>query len=490
MSLLAIPSIALTSADILHEVSFLAAAVDNPEIGWLPNVETISIIRDLLRVSSALFLGDVLACLRRSRATDPRDMVYGLLGLLPKPAIQPDYSNASTRDVYIALVEQCIRTERSLDIITLSRRSHSSTTPHLPSWAPDWTETYERGSWEEKALMNEDLPPYPLVVKYFGGEYLGSLTLIDSAEPVLNSAGTLRVLASWSADGDCPPIASTKEISPEATSLTVRGITIGRIAKLGTFTNYDEDDDGRLFFFHALSNWEELMLQRFGLCEDAESGRTVLDVFDRCLQILDDHLISTGTEFTAERESKFRKRDQHRGERERLYKYTKPSCDAGESHSNYRHKLSPCDTVEAFTRTILADLDSDLQRLPSEPSSLNSLFFRPTDASTTSTIPDPKSAPSTSPPVPAPAISPFLPFATNRRFFITSDSHIGLAPIKARIDDHVCVIYGCCVPVVLREAEGGNFTFVGEAYAHGFMDGEAVKGVEEGEVMEREWDIL
>lgn len=51
---------------------------------------------------------------------------------------------------------------------------------------------------------------------------------------------------------------------------------------------------------------------------------------------------------------------------------------------------------------------------------------------------------------------------------------MGLAPMAAQIEDIICILYGCSVPVVLRPHKGG-FQFVGECYIHGMMDGEAVE---------------
>lgn len=56
----------------------------------------------------------------------------------------------------------------------------------------------------------------------------------------------------------------------------------------------------------------------------------------------------------------------------------------------------------------------------------------------------------------------------------------GLSPSNAQEGDYICILFGCSVPVILREheaAEGPFFTFVGEAYVHGVMDGEAVSKV-------------
>jgi hypothetical protein len=67
----------------------------------------------------------------------------------------------------------------------------------------------------------------------------------------------------------------------------------------------------------------------------------------------------------------------------------------------------------------------------------------------------------------------FITFARCRRFFITRNGYIGLAPSAAQEEDFVCVLLRCSVPVVLRR-EMDHYIFVGECYMHGIMDGEAI----------------
>jgi hypothetical protein len=67
----------------------------------------------------------------------------------------------------------------------------------------------------------------------------------------------------------------------------------------------------------------------------------------------------------------------------------------------------------------------------------------------------------------------------------------GLAPQQARMNDKICLLYGCSVPVVLREQTDdpcslfrcsgtpnirAYYEIIGEAYVDGFMDGEAFEG--------------
>ena len=54
---------------------------------------------------------------------------------------------------------------------------------------------------------------------------------------------------------------------------------------------------------------------------------------------------------------------------------------------------------------------------------------------------------------------------------------LGLAPHLTKKRDLICILYGCSVPVVLRKHHAGtpneHYTFIGECYVHGIMEGEA-----------------
>jgi hypothetical protein len=72
----------------------------------------------------------------------------------------------------------------------------------------------------------------------------------------------------------------------------------------------------------------------------------------------------------------------------------------------------------------------------------------------------------------------------NRKFFrsrggVYQDEReqlFGLAPTKSQVGDLIVILFGCSVPVILREFHARDdhyFELVGEAYVHGMMDGEA-----------------
>ncbi|PMD34353.1 hypothetical protein L207DRAFT_497721 [Hyaloscypha variabilis F] len=80
----------------------------------------------------------------------------------------------------------------------------------------------------------------------------------------------------------------------------------------------------------------------------------------------------------------------------------------------------------------------------------------------------------------------------NRGFCVTENGYFGLVPRRARVGDHIIVLFGGCTPFVVRERKGWDspssekcyWQLVGEAYVHGMMDGEALAGLKEGESSE------
>lgn len=75
-----------------------------------------------------------------------------------------------------------------------------------------------------------------------------------------------------------------------------------------------------------------------------------------------------------------------------------------------------------------------------------------------------------------------------RRLFLSSEGTVGLAPWDAVEGDVICVLLGCRFPVVLRAVEG-HYVVVGEAYVDGFMNGEAMVGLQEKKFVLDNFDI-
>ncbi|KAK7908441.1 hypothetical protein PG985_015744 [Apiospora marii] len=62
------------------------------------------------------------------------------------------------------------------------------------------------------------------------------------------------------------------------------------------------------------------------------------------------------------------------------------------------------------------------------------------------------------------------------RLMISYNGRIGMVPEKAMKGDLVCILYGCSVPVILRDMAGDDgFSVVGECFLDGGMDGSILK---------------
>ncbi|KAH7364804.1 heterokaryon incompatibility protein-domain-containing protein [Rhexocercosporidium sp. MPI-PUGE-AT-0058] len=76
-------------------------------------------------------------------------------------------------------------------------------------------------------------------------------------------------------------------------------------------------------------------------------------------------------------------------------------------------------------------------------------------------------------------------FCTGRKLFSTREGRTGLGPEILKRGDLCCVLFGACVPIVLRPVEEG-YKLVGEAYVQGVMMGEAVTDLERGGLYEEQ----
>lgn len=63
----------------------------------------------------------------------------------------------------------------------------------------------------------------------------------------------------------------------------------------------------------------------------------------------------------------------------------------------------------------------------------------------------------------------------DRPSLVTSQWSVGIGAINMQPNDQVWVILGAAVPFILRPKGDGSYEFVGDAYVHGKMDGEAMR---------------
>jgi hypothetical protein len=64
----------------------------------------------------------------------------------------------------------------------------------------------------------------------------------------------------------------------------------------------------------------------------------------------------------------------------------------------------------------------------------------------------------------------------DRRPFLSEKGYVGLAPVHVEVGDVLVLFSGAKFPYVVRKKDDATYTFVGEAYVHGIMYGEFMKG--------------
>ena len=77
----------------------------------------------------------------------------------------------------------------------------------------------------------------------------------------------------------------------------------------------------------------------------------------------------------------------------------------------------------------------------------------------------------------------------SRRMITTEAGYVGLGSNACKSGDIVCIIFGCSTPIILRRKENA-FQLVGEAYIHGIMNGEALKGIGSQKYAMRDFELL
>jgi len=71
-----------------------------------------------------------------------------------------------------------------------------------------------------------------------------------------------------------------------------------------------------------------------------------------------------------------------------------------------------------------------------------------------------------------------------RSFATTQKGYLALVPAKATSGQLVCILRGGNVPFIMSQRGDGYFELVGEAYVHGIMDGEFVRGARREDLKE------
>ena len=376
-------------------------------------------------------------------ATDPRDKIYSVYGLLSlsntsKPKWTPDYTKSAAQ-CFAEATKVIIEEERNLDILCSVQDHSARTTPDLPSWVPDYA-----------------LPYRNIMTARF------------------TAAGSLPFTSLPSESWNVFPI---------------RAFKLDTITKIG---NDRRKGPNSMFYFDP--SWFELISE---LDAVYRTGEYRTEVFWRTLCANQD------TSHVNPAPGKFAELFRElvcaiiSGEMDKIEdeQDAAPAPRAGRDSDDPDPEL-----IEAFEQTNIQDRDNSHPFQSHDDEHLQNTLERLTTISQSEPqpcTPTPSQLASfhktptfnlwtkkgyVNQPEDHSFLAAMMMSYANRRLYVTEDNkYLGLGPTSLRVGDSVWIIPGVGGPFVLRACEGGigGFELIGETYVHGVMYGEAVEGVRE-----------
>jgi hypothetical protein len=397
-------------------------------------------------------VGPILDAFRALGCCNARDKVYASIPLvisLEDSGLVPDY-DLSLEELYVQIVDAFIKFEKSLAILA----SRSGRDPNMPSWVPDWRHLKE--NYQLCARLDTH---GRCIYRASGSRHVEATISIDRtftrSSPTSEPAGS----------SPNPMLLSSEEIFRGGRSvLKVRGLVLDRIAKCGPLSN------NRKPFIKR--DWEELLVD---LPERYDpTGEATLNAYRRTTM---GDTISSRAFYPDSADATLMQRIGGVIEviERDVYNWWTQAHKNAQSYSvlSMLEDLGPQTTGLAWTRGILDE----------------SFFAPPVHETPKDTGTSDYQAAIEENSIRSITGGLFDQTTINRVLCITEKGYIGLVPYRSRVGDTVVVLFGAHTPFVVREkiddylSETGERTWelIGEAYVHGFMDGEAVADIEQGD---------
>jgi hypothetical protein len=318
---------------------------------------------------------------RQKLASDPRDKVYGLMGLVDGDyhhSIDVEYSR-TTVQVYTDLARYEILTSGRLDIIAWV---NNEPLPGSPSWVPNWK------AFEEFVGMSRPLPS-------------------DMAGLDFEAAGNTCAEYSFDADGQV---------------LTVKCLHLGFAQTVSYQIGIESPLHWSHLFKDIIRSWQEIVENTLGDFSSREEAfwSVVVGQVD-------------GISF-------------HNNNNE-------PEPEFSRNFIKYVWEiLDPASSMR--------EANEQIQSAEHEQRLSDARIFLDNWASR----------------------------ASWRRFFITSNGVMGLAPYATTVGDIICVPFGCNSPIMVR-AVGNHYIVLGDVFLDGYMNGEAIDEYEKGALKSQEFKL-
>jgi hypothetical protein len=354
-----------------------------------------------------------LAYMFRSRqATDSRDKLYGLLGIVSSPldrGLMPEYSKPC-HIIYMELFKRHLALHQDLFILSFAEY-RGKYNKKLPTWCCDWTVG--------------ELTPIPFWTNNWDAA-VHSLkrTIQQKASTIYNAAGNTKMQLAY---------------HPDPRILGVRGFAIDRVNTIGK----------------AWSKRAILLYEDFEHCLTVSAIQHHNAVLRGSRSPLNDFLL----------DFKFRKiRLTLMNARQRFLASILDETP-GAILENWHNLANKCAGYPAhlggdlaFNNTITAGLypyingefAKDVLKALGECESA----FQVTEGSAQVS-----------------KVQRYLAtqWAYSRRFITTRNGKMGLAPVPTRPGDLVCILFGAAVPFILRAKNNEHYEVIGQAYIEGYM---------------------
>ncbi len=369
--------------------------------------------------------------------SDHRDRVYAVFDLAREEDRElvgkPNYEDDNTVAVlYRNLVTSWVQKHKSLDIICFSqlfnrhqRVGNAALAENWPSWVPNWTTPI-------------DTFVVPLMVSQSGKMTMGSPRPLETQ--------VQEEVAVYAASGDRAPVV---RFTSDRNELPCEGVFIDTIDGLGGMTHTEEHVRSSLVQSTSPKNitpsgaaYDNNSLDP---CHESSASKQLLDDIARCL-VLDrkNRLLGPTAPINRFRED---------------FQLLAAAAVRG-------HKLGHSPARKAFPRWFEHNksllirghtLEEWCKAMPIPTKEEKSTYDSPDSFATR-------------------ALDTTGLYRMSLRLVTTYQGFVGMAPMRARDGDSVCVLYGCSVPVILRKHNHGNgaWELIGECYLHGFMNGEVL----------------
>ena len=357
-----------------------------------------------------------LAHMFRSRqATDSRDKLYGLLGIVSSPldrGLIPEYSKPC-HIIYMELFKRHLALHRDLFILSFAEY-RGKYNKKLPTWCCDWTV--------------EELKPIPFWTNNWdAAEHSLKRTIQQKSSTIYNAAGNTKMQLAY---------------HPDPRILGIRGFVIDRVNTVGRAWSkrvilFDEDEE------HCLTM--SAIKHHHAMLPDSGSPLHSLNFYflNKECQRIRLALMNAQQKFLAyildETPEGIRKNWQNL-----VNKYTTYPADL---LGNLAFKNTMTAGLYPY---INGEFGNDVLEALGECEST----FQVTEES-------------------AQVFKVQRYLATqssyNRRFITTDNGKMGLAPIPTRPGDLVCILFGAAVPFILRAKNSEHYEVIGQTYIEGYM---------------------